>query len=69
MGDVQQIIGYGEPADIVKDSIFLLKSKKILAGSDIAVYLTEKGNYIMSRYIEDLQNDGAEKHGFKTNLK
>lgn len=60
-----EIIGPGAATSIAKDNIFLLFSKDILTRDKNIIGLTGKGNYILSRYIEDIQNDGAKKHGYK----
>lgn len=62
------IINSEEAIDIVKDYIYVLSSKDIFLNDSNNLFLTDKGKYIMSRYIEDIQNIGAEKLGFKTGV-
>lgn len=55
---------------ILGDYIFVLEAKGFLEISDNnnVITPTEKGKYIISRYIDDIQNYGPEKFGFKTGL-
>lgn len=65
---LQEIFGEGEAEKIMRDYVFLLISKGILTQRENTISLTEKGTYIMGRYIEEIQVDGAEKHNFKIGM-
>ncbi len=66
-----EVLGSQRALTVIKDYIFILISKDIVSyiNSDNGyIELTEKGNYIMRRYIEEIQNYGAKKFGFRTGL-
>lgn len=70
LSSLDTILPSNRAQDVIMDYIFFLKSRNILqiSNNGTGILLTEKGEYVVGRYIEDLQNYGPYKFGFKTNL-
>lgn len=70
LSSLGEILPNKKAQGVLSDYIFVFETKGFLeiSNNNNVITPTEKGKYIISRYIDDIQNYGPEKFGFRTGL-